>query len=611
MIFLAVNDLCGGFKKMITFWITTFILITTALLLLVWRIDQTIFYKKHPHLLACFGITFVYAIFVFINLGNLHSPQTLFIGEQDQSIHIDLGESSNLAYFQFMVGPRDGDVFRLSLSEDGRDWQHHHIQTESVFAWDYHLLDVVAKYARITPISEHLHLLEIGFRNNNFEHIQSAQIDSAGKNLMDEQHLVPSQLIDYRHSAYFDEIFYPRTAYEFIHQMDVFEWTHPPLGKVILSWSINIFGMTPFAWRLPGVLAGILMIPFIYGLAKALFKTVFWSLFATVIFAFDFMPFVQTRLATLDTYMALFTVGMFYFMYRYTQTDLDQGCRQKSFLYLAFSGVFTGLAISTKWSGFYGALGIFILFVITWIKYGIKTKGSPDGWARFKKNLLRTVIWCLNWFIHFPIIIYILSYIPHYQTGYLYPDRGFFAAVVQNQHDMANFHLFLDAEHPFGSYWWQWLINWRPMFYFSNTLTNNMSQGISSFGNPIVWWGGLPAIAYTIYRAFKLHSTAIFLIIGYLVFLVPWFGFSRVAFIYYYFPNVIFLTLMIAYTFKKATFFERLKINRKKTAYGFALATIFLFLLFYPVLSGVPIHSSFVEIFLRWPFMRDWVLILY
>jgi len=595
---------------MTTFWITTFILITILLLLWLWRIDQTTFYQKNPHVLACLGITFVYGIYVFINLGNLHSPQTLFIGDQDQSIQIDLGTPTNLAYFQFMVGPRDGDVFRLSLSEDGRNWQHHHIQTASVFSWDYHPLDEVAKYARITPISKQLHLLEIGWRDNNFEQVQILHIDPTGENLMDEQHLVPDQLLDYLHSAYFDEIFYPRTAYEFIHQMDVFEDTHPPLGKVILSWSINIFGMTPFAWRLPGVLAGILMIPLIYGLAFALFKTVFWSLFATVIFAFDFMPFVQTRLATLDAYLVFFTVGMFYFMYRYTQIELATRCRQKSYLFLALSGLFTGFAISTKWSGFYGAFGIFILFVIPWMKYWVKTKQEADGWAGFYRNLRRTVAWCLLWFILVPAVIYILSYVPFYRTGYLYPDRGFFAAIIQNQRAMINFHLFLAADHPFGSYWWQWLINWRPMFYFANTLPNSMSQGISSFGNPLVWWSGLLALAFTAYRAFKRQNTAIFLMIGYLVFLVPWFGFSRVAFIYYYFPNVIFLTLMIAYTIKEATLLDRLKIGRRKVAYGFAIATIFLFLLFYPVLAGVPIHSSYVETFLRWSFMRDWVLIL-
>ena len=595
---------------MITFWIITLIFITIALLSWLWRIDKTKLCQKHPHLLACLAITIVYGTYVLTNLGNLHSPQSLFIGEHDQKIYIDLGTPTDLAYFQFMVGPRDNEIFRLSFSEDALDWHHHHLQTESVFTWEYYSLDITAKYLRITPLSDQLHLLEIGLRNPDFEQVQIYQIDPEGEYLMDEQHLIPDQLLDFMHSAYFDEIFYPRTAYEFIHRMDVFEWTHPPLGKVILSWSINLFGMTPFAWRLPGVLAGILMIPLFYGLAKTLFKTVFWALFATVLFAFDFMPFVQTRLATLDTYMAFFTLGMFYFMYLYTQTDFSEDGRQKSFRYLALSGFFTALALSTKWSGFYGALGIFILFIITWVKYWIETKREGVGWSHFNKNLWRTIVWCLRWFILVPIIIYILSYIPYYRTGYLYPYRGFFSALIQNQRDMLNFHLFLDAQHPFGSYWWQWLINWRPMFYFSNTLPNDISQGISSFGNPLIWWGGLPALAFTSYRAFKRHNIAIFLLIGYLVFLVPWFGFSRVAFIYYYFPNIIFLTLMIAFTIKESSLFERFNLNRQNFAYCFALVAISLFLLFYPVLSGVPIHSSFVETFLRWPFMRDWVLIL-
>jgi len=595
---------------MATFWLTTLMFIFIAVIFWLWRIDQTAFYLKNPHLFACLGITVVYGIYVFINLGNLHSPQSLFIGEQDQSIYIELAAPTELGYFQFMVGPRDKETFRLSTSEDGHNWHHHHIRTETTFAWDYQLFNVYAKYFRITPTSEQLHLLEIGWRDVFFEQVEILQIDPAGEKLMDEQHLIPEQLVDFMHSAYFDEIFYPRTAYEFIHQMDIFERTHPPLGKVILSWSISIFGMTPFAWRLPGVLAGILMIPFIYGLAKALFKTVFWSLFATVIFVFDFMPFVQTRLATLDTYIAFFTAGMFYFMFRYTQTNLSTSCRKKSFLFLAISGIFTALAIATKWSGFYGALGIFILFVISWIKSGVRTMQSAGDLASFKRHLWHTIGWCTLWFIFFPLVIYILSYIPFYRTGYLLPDYGFFAGVIQNQHDMINFHLTLHDFHPFSSYWWEWLINWRPMFYFANTLPNNISQGISSFGNPIVWWGGLAALSYTGYRAFKRDNTAIFLLIGYLVFLVPWFGFTRTAFIYYYFPSVIFLTLMIAYGIKEADLFERLKINRQKFAYCFALVTIFLFLLFYPVLSGVPIHSSYVETFLRWPFMRDWVLIL-
>jgi dolichyl-phosphate-mannose--protein O-mannosyl transferase len=37
---------------------------------------------------------------------------------------------------------------------------------------------------------------------------------------------------------------------------------------------------------------------------------------------------------------------------------------------------------------------------------------------------------------------------------------------------------------------------YRPIWYFSNTLDNGLKQGISSFGNPAVWWLGIGAVAY-------------------------------------------------------------------------------------------------------------------
>lgn len=46
----------------------------------------------------------------------------------------------------------------------------------------------------------------------------------------------------------------------------------PPLGKVLIAFSISIFGMTPFGWRFAGALAGVLMLPGMYLLGKLLTK---------------------------------------------------------------------------------------------------------------------------------------------------------------------------------------------------------------------------------------------------------------------------------------------------------------------------------------------------
>ena len=61
-------------------------------------------------------------------------------------------------------------------------------------------------------------------------------------------------------SSYFDEIYHARTAYEFTQGTVPYETSHPPLGKVLMSWSVSLFGMTPFGWRFAGAVAGILML---------------------------------------------------------------------------------------------------------------------------------------------------------------------------------------------------------------------------------------------------------------------------------------------------------------------------------------------------------------
>ena len=81
--------------------------------------------------------------------------------------------------------------------------------------------------------------------------------------LTDETELVPDE-ISFMNSTYFDEIYYARTAYEYLHGIDVYEWTHPPLGKLLMTIPIAIFGFSPFTFRLMANIFGILLIPIMY-----------------------------------------------------------------------------------------------------------------------------------------------------------------------------------------------------------------------------------------------------------------------------------------------------------------------------------------------------------
>ncbi|MDT2263872.1 hypothetical protein P7H12_10120 [Paenibacillus larvae] len=92
---------------------------------------------------------------------------------------------------------------------------------------------------------------------------------NAGYRLFDEQKDAPYEPT-YLNGTYFDEIYHARTAYEHLHQIEPYESTHPPLGKIFISAGIWLFGMNPLGWRIVGTLFGVGMIPLMYAFGKRL-----------------------------------------------------------------------------------------------------------------------------------------------------------------------------------------------------------------------------------------------------------------------------------------------------------------------------------------------------
>jgi len=564
-----------------------------------------------------------------------------------EHIIVDFGGTYEIAFVQHMLGARNHQAFHIDFSMDMISWSaSSHLAMPTVFAWDFHnVQNFPARFARITPATTDFIVQEMGFRDEQFNLIPATVVSERGHELFDEQHLVPAQLRDYMHSAYFDEIYHPRTAYEFIHGMDVLEWSHPPLGKVIMSWGIQIFGMTPFGWRFAGAFFGVLMLPLIYAFAKAIFKksedSSFWASIVTFVFAFDFMHYAQTRLGTIDTYVVIFIMGMYYCMYLYSQMNFFHDGLRKTMLPLLCSGIFLGLAAASKWQGLYGAFGLAVIFFWTlgqrWWEYSGKKKAQEKSkvgiWDRglgiyddFWRKAVITCAACVGFFIIIPAAIYIVSYIPFWNTGYMHIDRmtwhaadavhpelGFFASLWQNQMNMFDYHANLVADHPFSSTWYQWMVNYRPIWYYSNYAGVGRAQGISAFGNPLVWWTGLVALLYCIYAWIRRgDKTAAFLTIAWLSQILPWVFVPRLAFIYHYFPNVPFIVLMLAYMIKSSRVFESKFVtaifsSRRNVAISFAVGTFALFILFYPVLTGTPISREFVNTYLRW--FETWALL--
>ncbi len=438
--------------------------------------------------------------------------------------------------------------------------------------------------------------------------------------LFDETGLFP-ETIDHRYGSYFDEIYYTRTVHEFINGSKTYEITHPPLGKILMIPGVLLFGTSPFGFRFSGVVLGILMLPVLYLLARDLFQNRLYGALAAFVFAFDFMHFTQTRITTLDTSITFFTILMFYWMNRYLQMSFYDSSLRKMFLPLGLCGISFGLGVACKWTGMYAGVGLAVLFFyslyLRWQEYHF-AKADPNGenngishqviLTRFLPCTIRTILFCIPFFLILPFLIYLLSFLPFVDEA----GSGLWTRMWNNVQFSLNFHSNLDSDHPYASPWYQWPTIVRPVYYFAKTLPGSMRQGISAFGNPLVWWTGIPAFLYLLYRILKRGDrNAEFLCIAYLSCYLPWCFVSRCTFAYHYFPSVPFVVCMILYCFVLADRLsgtpehqsDRSTFRLSKAAVAallYSLAVLGLFVLFYPVLSGTPVSAEYVSTYLRW-----------
>ena len=102
----------------------------------------------------------------------------------------------------------------------------------------------------------------------------------------------------------------------------------------------------------------------------------------------------------------------------------------------------------------------------------------------------------------------------------------------------------------------------------------------------------------------KKDKKAGFLFIAYLAQYVPWMSISRITFIYHYFPAILFVMLMMGYTMLHVM--ESFSWGKKAITFYMAIA-VFIFFLFFPVISGLPVSKEY-GLHLRW--LKDWILVL-
>lgn len=557
------------------------------------------------------AIIILYTFVSFIKLGNMDSPKTFSTLQNGESVVFQVEEGSIPNEIVFFTG---SDNVYLSVyladeySEDGETFDYDTSVTSEyseIFSWKRVGINEDQRecnYIMLSSYSDNTMVGEVAFLDE-FGTIINANLISGSELLNDEGDIIHTKN-NYMNSTYFDEVYFPRASYEIFNNKYIFEYTHPPLGKIIMWIPMAIFGISPFTYRVMGNIAGILMILVMYCIAKELFNDEKYAVFAALIIALDGMHFAQTRIATVDSFLVLFCLITVLYFIKYLKFKEDN--RKKRYTLLAISGLMWGCAVSVKWISCYLGLGLGILF---FIDYFFNKKVIINKKFNYFPILMGIVC-----FVIIPIIVYVMSYVPVFLNENevavydVVDEAGNVTQETVRPNSIKNFLLYQYSmfqyhanigkgedyhEHPFASKWYTWPINYKPMWFYTNSYDDNMKSTIATMGNPIIWWLSIGTAVFTIiYSIIKKDKVGWLILILILSTWLPFAFVSREMYIYHYFLTSIFMMFTIVFTVAKLVEWKE-----KLKALIPILTSIFLvvFIYFYPIYSGMVVSEKYIE----------------
>lgn len=555
------------------------------------------------------ALTLLYGAVSLVNLGTLSAPETNWTPQSTgEIVTIAFAEETTVSEY-WVYGNIQNDGLMLLRADDGHEEQYEQLY-DNMFRWQRVETGFTARTLTLQCVGNSLNINEIAFFDEAGELIEARVVDPVGTQaaLLDEQDTVPESP-SYFNGMYFDELYHARTAYEHLHNLAPYENSHPPLGKLIISIGIAVFGMNPFGWRIMGALVGVAMLPVLYLFGKRLFRKTTYAFLCTALFAVDFMHFTQTRIATIDVYAVFFILLMYYFMYEYITMNFYADGWKRTLRPLALSGLFFGLGAASKWTCIYAGGGLAVLFfgslIARYRERGRLLCGSERERQLamgYWRNVLFTLLWCCLFFLLIPFTIYFCAYLPYYiyEAGSTqgYGLREAFSTLWRYQEFMYDYHSGLTATHPYQSAWWQWPFTLRPMWYYSgNDSAAGTVSTLTASGNPAVWWVGAVAapilLGLRVTRRIRPDRALQIICVGILANYLPWVLVPRCTFIYHFFTTVPFILMAAVYLLERLE--ERYpRLGRVKWIWlGVAAA---LFVLLYPGLSGLPIPAWWAKI---------------
>lgn len=293
---------------------------------------------------------------------------------------------------------------------------------------------------------------------------------------------------------------------------------HPPVGKWIIAAGLAVFGPAdPFGWRVAVAVTGILLVIVTMLLAQSLFRSRFLAVIAGGLLAIDGNAIVMSRVALLDTPLALLCllgVGAILLDHRRTERLLAEGRRWIFWRpWLLAAAVLFGLASGVKWSGMY-FLAVFGVFVVL-SELVLRHRTGAASW--YRDTLVHAPV---NFLLLVPLAaaVYAASW-----AGWFATDGGYYRHWVEEQGGeawtgglawvpldvqnwwhyqsaMYGYHVNESTPHGYQANPLTWLFLVRPTSMYYQSLPGERAMTILDVANPLIWWAGTAAIFFLVVR---------------------------------------------------------------------------------------------------------------
>lgn len=398
---------------------------------------------------------------------------------------------------------------------------------------------------------------------------------------------------------------------------------HPPLGKWLIALGMAIGGPDNSAgWRLATALLGTASVLLVYLIARRLSGSVVVASVAGTLLAIDGLSIVMSRIALLDGILTFFVLlGVLFVIIDRQRTipvlerrDPDKpdpfwGPVLWRRPWLIAAGTALGAASAVKWSGLYVLAG-FGLYVMVTDALARRRAGVvlwPTA-AAFRQGPVSFVL------LVFPALaVYLISW-----TGWLVTAGGYdrqsdpnpLIALWKYHESMLGFHVGLTRGHPYASPAWEWPLLLRPTAVWVDSDptgcgTDHCIGVISAIPNPLIWYAGVAAAIYLLYRLVRGWITRrpvgpelSIPLVGLAVTYVPWLMFpDRTIFQFYTVVMMPFLVIALAMTLRIIAGTREDPLHRRqsgeRTVMIFLAFVVLVSAFFLPLWTGMSVPYEF------------------